>query len=158
MSTFQTMKNDLLFKLNMVGGGKSQLTVKSATRAQRRTTMGMRWYSQQTVRLRWLNSRVYQGNKSGVNRQWHYRSLQAGLACLCRPTCVSTVACLLAPLMGVPLRWTWRTSIEVTNNSEASSFSGSVKNTQIRWRPIGKYQTVSNHWERDIAGRLSGIR
>lgn len=44
-------------------------------------------------------------------------------------TCVSTVACRLAPLMGVPLRWTCRTSIEVTNNSEASSFSGSKKKT-----------------------------
>ena len=40
-------------------------------------------------------------------------------------TCVSTVAWRLAPLTGVPLRWTCRTSIDVTSNNDGNSLSGS---------------------------------
>jgi hypothetical protein len=50
-------------------------------------------------------------------------------------TCVSTVAWRLAPLTGVPLRWTCRTSIDVTSNNDGNSLSGSegfVPRTKIK--------------------------
>ena len=47
----------------MAGGGRSQLTVRSATRAQRRTTASIRWCSQHTLPLPWLNSSVYKKNE-----------------------------------------------------------------------------------------------